>query len=134
MSNQNNSYAAQMNSNQFKRHLLFWLIGLSLFNLFMLFMVILLLIFAPTLLRHCANWKSKSKIRRRQQLMKKHDLVEQPPQHTTHTPLPTVPPSSDELLRQLEAQNHLIMKLTQDLQGERELRKQNTFFPRSNIT
>jgi hypothetical protein len=65
MPNQNNGHATQMNSNQLKRHLLLWLIGLSFFNISMLIVVLLLIIFAPALLQHCAVRKSKSHVQRR---------------------------------------------------------------------
>jgi hypothetical protein len=151
MTNQNNTHAAQMNSNQLKRQLLFWLIGLLFFNLLLLLVIILLIMFAPALLHRCAHWKSKTKLKQRQRLMEKHHLVVQPPlsaleqqqqQQQSSSIVSTVlqphvssiVPSYDELSGQLNTQNQLIIQLTRDLQGESALRKSNTFFPRSNIS
>ena len=58
LANQHQGHAAQLNSNQFKRQLLFWLVGLSLFNLFLIIVVVLLIIFAPVLVQRCAAWRS----------------------------------------------------------------------------
>jgi hypothetical protein len=146
--NQNISHAAQLNSYQLKRHLLVWLIGLSFFNFFLLMVVVLLIIFSPTLLHRCANWKMRAALHTRQQLMKKHNLVEQPPlsviatqpppllTEITNTPDTNVAVTSlayGELLRQIENQQQLLAQLTRDLQAERVLRKMNTFAPRPKI-
>ena len=79
---QHNTHAAQLNGTQYKRWLLFWLIGLSCFNILMLIFIILLIIYTPVLLRRCADSKSQSKLHRRQHLMRKHNLVEPPPLST----------------------------------------------------
>jgi hypothetical protein len=147
MENQTNSYAAQMNSNNFKRHLLIWLIGFSLLNVLLLFVVILLIIFAPALVHRCAAWKFKSQLKRREYIMKKHHLVEQSPPLDLEPPLPpplptvskildtnvVLTPSYSELVRQLDEHKHLIGQLTRDLESERVLRKTNSFAPRSQI-
>ena len=140
MANQNNSHAAQMNSNKLKRHLLFWLIGMSFFNVSLLFIVVLLIVFAPALLQRCAVWKSTSKLHRRQVLMKKHNLIEQPlcstidispsrplpdASHTSDLDLVLITPSYAELSQQLAAQTRLALHLTHTLPPEHE-RRQST--------
>lgn len=138
MGTHNITFAAQMNSNQFKRHLLFWLIGLSFFNIFLLLLVILLIVLAPALLRRCAVWKSKSRLHAKQLIMKRHNLIEPPASSPISTPvghlLPTVsigidtnvsapPLSYVELAEQLEAQQRLVLQLTSDLHAVQQLRK-----------
>ena len=138
MGTHNITFAAQMNSNQFKRQLLFWLIGLSFFNVFLLILVIMLIVLAPALLRRCAVWKSKSQLHEKQLIMKKHNLIEPPVSSSfrTHTghPMPTLsldidanvslpPLSYVELAEQLETQNRLVLQLTSDLHTAQQLRK-----------
>jgi hypothetical protein len=140
MATHNNTFAAQMNSNQFKRHLLFWLIGLSFFNVFLLLLVLLLIVFAPALLRRCAVWKSQSQVQQKQLFMKKHNLIEPPFSSTfsTHVGHPLPPTSTEidrnvsaptlsyvELAEQLEAQQRLALQLTHDLQAAQQLRNTN---------
>ena len=73
---QNNTLITQMNSHLVKRRLLFWLIGLSFFNIFLLLLLGFLIFFSPDLLRRWTQWRSNSRLHRRQQLMKKLNLVE----------------------------------------------------------
>jgi len=148
MANQNNTHAAQMNNHLVKQHLLVWLLGLSFFIIFMLVIVVLFIIFTPTLLRHCGQLRKKSKILRRQHLIKKHNLVDLSTLSNMETESPqslsticanlnatvTSPTSAPtDLLHQLEAQHQMIIKLQRDLEAERTLRKTITFAPRPNI-
>jgi hypothetical protein len=142
MANHNNTFAAQMNSNQIKRHLLAWLIGLSFFNVGLLLVVILLSVFAPALLRRCAVWKSKSQLHHKQLVMKKHNLIEPPSSsvletHVGHS-LPTISAGMDtsvsaptlsyaELSEQLEAQQRLARQLASDLHAVQHLRASTGF-------
>ena len=137
MATHNNTFAAQMNSNQLKRHLLAWLIGLSFVNVFLLLVVILLIVFASALLRRCAVWKSKSQLHHKQLIMKKHNLIESPSSSALGTQvghsLPTISAgihtsvsaptlSYAELSAQLEAQHHLARQLASDLHTTQRLR------------
>lgn len=76
--NQNNIHAAQQNANQFKRQLLFWNIGIVIFNLILLFFVIVVIVFIPSLLCRCSKWKLSSAVKRRQHFMQKHNLIVKP--------------------------------------------------------
>ena len=129
--NLHNNHAAQMNSNHFKRYLLFWLVSLSLLIISLLFCLIILIFVAPALLKRYTTWKSNTRLHRRQQYMQKHKLVEQSPpstielsslQHRTVT-LPASPtfssseqPSYNDLVQQLDTHKQLVVRLTQDLQ------------------
>jgi len=76
--NQHNIHAAQQNTNQFKRQLLFWIIGIAIFNVLLLSLIIILIVFTPTLLRRCSKWKLNSTVKRRQRFMQKHNLIKKP--------------------------------------------------------
>jgi hypothetical protein len=74
----NNTFATQQNNYLFKRRLLFWLIGLTFFNLFLLFLLGTFVFFAPGLFDRWTRWKSQSRVKRRTRLMHKLNLVERP--------------------------------------------------------
>ena len=135
--NLHNNHAAQMNSNHFKRYLLFWLVSLSLVIVFLLLLLIILFFVAPTLLKCYTTWKSTSRLHRRQQFMKKHNLVEQSqlstielnsPQHRTNTLPMSLPSTSfvrssyDDLVQQLDTQKQLVVRLTHELEAAQSLR------------
>ncbi|CAF2035706.1 unnamed protein product [Rotaria magnacalcarata] len=108
MSSQHNIHAAQMNSNNLKRHLLGWIIGLSFCTNFLLFLIVILILFAPTLLRRYTTWDSKRKLTLRARFITKFNLVE-------CSALPSVQPSYDDLLKQLSEQKQQLENLTREL-------------------
>ena len=114
MSAQHNIHAAQMNSNNLKRRLLGWVIGLSFCNIFLLCFIVILIFCAPTWIRSYTTWHSKMKLKRRARLINKFDLVER-------SALPSVQPSYDDLLKQLHDQQQQleqfprVLPLTQTL-------------------
>ncbi|CAF5177215.1 unnamed protein product [Rotaria magnacalcarata] len=107
MSSQHNIHAAQMNSNNLKRHLFGWIIGLSSCTILLLFLIVLIL-FAPTLLRRYTTWHSKRKLTRRARFITKFNLIER-------SALPSVQPSYDDLLKQLSEQKQQLENLTREL-------------------
>ena len=132
LATQHNNHAAQMNSNHMKCWLLFWLIGLSCFNILMLIIIILLIIVTPALLRRCADSNSRSHQLRRQQLMKKYNLLEPPPLFVVQfqsqqlsefhgTNARSVKPSFDDLSPQPAIQAHLAIPLKKDLSASPEM-------------
>ena len=130
--NQNVTFVALMNSHRFKHHLLLWLIGFSFFNILLFLLTILLIIFAPALVRRYANWHSHSTLRRRQRLMVKHNLVPLPPStvlssppsppSTTSSPIAPALSSYADLQQQLESQKKLVFNLSRDLHASRSIR------------
>ena len=71
-----NTFAAQMNSDRLKRHLLLWFTGLSFFIALILLVMILLIVFNSALPRRCAIWRFNSRLKRKRWPMRKHNLVE----------------------------------------------------------
>ncbi len=122
LATQHNSHAAQMNSNQFKRWLLFSLIGLSCFNLLILIVIILLIIFSPALLRRCAALKSRSKLQRRQRLMRKHNFVDPSPPSTIALQPPPLLPI---VTTHPTVTNSLAIQFKPDLHAAQDLRPTN---------
>ena len=106
-SSQHNIHAAHMNTNTLKCHSLDWIIGLLFFTIFLLFLIVVLF-FAPALLRRCTKWHSTMKLKRWIRLINKFNLVER-------SALSSVPPSYDQLLKQLHEQKQQLDQLTRDL-------------------
>ena len=107
----NNTVITQNNSHVVKHRLLFWLIGLSFFNLFLLFLLGLLVFFSPTLLRRWTRWYSTSRLQRRQRIMKKFNLVEYNLSHVT------LPPADLFSSNTLDHHAQLMVTLTNALQS-----------------
>lgn len=136
----NNSHVAQMNINHDTRHLLLWLIGLSLFNILLLVFMVLLILFASALQQRYTNWKSISTLHRRQLLMRKHNLVASMPSpllsgntscsNKSSSAVATVLDSSvvpmslsaTMLSQQLAEDKQLMTSFTRDLQVTQDLR------------
>ena len=130
LANQNNTFAAQMNSDRLKRHLLLWFSGLSLFIVLILLAMILLIVLNSALLRRCAIWRFNSRLQRKLLLMRKYNLVEPTfssrDQSAVGHVLPTVSAnvaasvseaqlSYADLEGQSEAQPRLVQQLERDL-------------------
>lgn len=101
LANQHNIHSAQQNSNLTKRHLLFWIVGLVLFNLLLLVFIVCVLFFKSSLHRCYSQHKFRSALKRRERFMLKHNLIEkpvlQPPTEvsfSTHVPVLAIPSSS----------------------------------------
>ena len=135
MDNQQNHRATKMNSHQVQRHLLLWLVGLSFFNIFVLIVIIILVIFAPVLVRRCVVWKAKCQAKRRNRLMKKLSLVESSPcrdiafESSLSVPtlssvvsqsIPILKPSYTNPSHQSEAQKKLVIDRVRDLKTEHD--------------
>ena len=137
LTNHNHTFAAQMNSNRLKRHLLLWLIGPSFLIVLILITIIPLIVFTPAMLRHCALWKSTSRMHRKQLFMRKHNLIEPTSSSSVQSAvgqqLPTVCASVNagvsgaqlsyaDLEAQLEATQRLVQQLDHDLLAARHSR------------
>ena len=130
-----------MNSHQVQRHLLLWLVGLSFFNIFMLIVIIILVIFAPILVRRCVVSKAKYQVKRRNRLMKKLSLVEPSPRRdiafesslsaptlssAVSQSMPTLKPSYTSPSHQSEAQKKLVIDRVRELNTEHDQTNSNT--------
>jgi hypothetical protein len=109
----NNTFATQQNNHFHKRRLLYWLIGLSIFNVFLLFLHGLFVFFASRLYGRWTRWKLNSRVQRRQHLMHKLNLIDPP---VSSIKLPISDPLSS-LSTTLENHAQLMVDLNKELQS-----------------
>ena len=119
--NHNVTHLALLDGNRARQRLLVKLVAFTCLNALLLFCVIVLLFFAPHLRHRCLAWRSRSLLRRRQRLMDKHQLVPLPSialvappsvPPATAPPPPSNSPSSDELHRDLQLQQHVVTRVS----------------------